>query len=232
MFFLDGIEEWLAVARDWFNEAYLEVKDWIVPFNYLADPLHWIYIAFTWLTELFGDFNDWVDDAASKIGEILSEVDIWSLFSVPIEWAQNAWEWVSNAWNNVWSEVESWWSSMVATVTGWIDAAVEGLSDLRVAWDSFWTVTWPEWTGNFSWLQAAWDGFVTSTLPSLVGISWIWDWWSDRLLDIGGLIDSTLRVWFPMYDTFREIWDEIEAFFADPVEYVFNKLDDFFEREW
>ena len=53
-----------------------------------------------------------------------------------------------------------------------------------------------------------------------------------EIKDVDGLIHSMLMEWLPFYDTLCEIWQDIRDFFADPLGWVYNKLDEFFERFW
>lgn len=232
MWFLDQIVSWLGSARDSLYSAYLEVRGWIWPFHHLSTPLYNIYTAFYYLTIYFSYFNDWVEDTATKLTTILSYANITSYFSYYFDAATNAWTWVVNAVSNVTSIINSWWSSAQYTVLAWIDNAKYWLqtqiNSLNV------------WVSN---LQASINELL-ALIPSMSEIiAWFSNWWSLILAQIiswGGLpaaliqdlINSTLRLWFPFYDELASLWNNIRDFFADPLGWIYNKLEEFFERFW
>jgi len=232
MWFLRRIIDWLQDVADWFYEAYLEVWDWVWPFWKLGDPLWQLCNAFTHLAWYFEDFDEWVEDVVDRLRDILDRWDIFDLLEDWLEWAEWAWDWVKNAWKRVTDIVGDWWDITWPTVKGFIDIVAEGLDDLIEAWDKFWKVTFPSWTRKLDDLKATWDNFWTITFPTLVSFAWLGIWWDGRLKDISALIDSTLKTWFPFYDDLVIIWEDIKAFFVDPLQWVYDKLDEWFERFW
>lgn len=120
-----------------------------------------------------------------------------------IDWFLSRWAWFITT-------INEWWGTVSTTVEGWIATATEGLSALKVAWDNFWVVTFPT---LLDWFKLE-------------------NWWSTRLFGIDKLINDTIKIWFPFYDELVSLWNEIKEFFVDPVEYVYNQLDEFFERFW
>lgn len=232
MWFLDRIVSWLNTIKEWLFSAYLEVNSWVYPFNQLATPLWNIYTAFIYLTAYFSFFNAWVNDTAIKLTTILSFTNIASHFSYYFNVAAHAWNWIVNAWGNVTPIISSWWSYTSATVQSWIDSAKQLLL-LLIGELELWLIA----------LQAAWDTFK-SMIPSISEIlSWFTDWWGwilARIIEWGGLpasliqgmINSTLSDWFPWYDELASLWSNIRDFFTDPLQWVYDKLDEFFERFW
>ena len=232
MWFLDQIISYLASARDWLFSAYDEVRGWVSPFHYLSTPLFYIWIAFDRLVIYFSYFNDWVTDTATKLTTILSYANISSYFSYYFDAAAAAWSWVANSWWNVTNIINSWWSSAQYTVLAWIDDA------------KYWLQTQINslniWVSN---LQASINELL-ALIPSISEIiAWFSNWWSLILAAIiswGGLpaaliqdlINSTLRLWFPFYDALAGLWNNIAEFFADPLDWIYNKLEEFFERFW
>lgn len=191
-------------------EVYETTKGWIWPFQLISNPFYWLYTFFHTLASLFGQFLDWVTALADQIKNVLSWESIKNLILSWLPGLDSLIAWFSDWKNKVWGAVEFWWEEISTTVLGWIDAAVEGLSDLKAAWDNFWTVTF----------------------PTLVSFDWLATWWGSQLPGIQSLIYSTLKTWFPFYDELASLWGEIRAFFADPLQWVYNKLDEFFERFW
>lgn len=156
-------------------------------------------------------FRDWCMNVADEIATFLDSWDILGLLAIPIKWAQDAWDWISSAWTNVWQIVTAWWESTALPF-------VNGLIDIAKTWAGE-LINIAQIGVNL--LMATWDHFWTTTLPTLATI-----------FTVENLIDSTIKVWFPFYDELVSIWNEILEFFADPPQYVYNKLDEFFERFW
>lgn len=232
MRFLDWIIEELEGIADWFHEAYYIVRDWVWPFYLLEDPLYAIYGRFRWLAEWFGDFKEWVEDTADRLLDILSKWDIWDFFEWWFDAAEKAWNWVRNAFNNVLDIIADWWSTILPYIISYIDIVGDALYDLEATWDTFWTVTWPEWVGNLQELRSLWDTFWTETFPTLVSFSWLATWWNDRLLDINSLLESQVLTLAPFWAGWQEVRDSVVEFFADPLQWAYDKLDEFFERFW
>ncbi len=228
MWFLDLIVTWLNNAAGYFYEAYLEVNGWVWPFRALAFPLWLIYEAFYYTAFYFGEFNEWLAWAAGKLAEIFSIEQIADHFRWVIEAALAAWDWVVNAVGNVWAIIDSWWTSAKFTVLGWIDIATEGFNNLKVLWDEFWKITWPQWTATLEVLGSQVGDFFTHTLPNLLDWLKLENWFNGKLFAIDGLIGSRLAEWFPFYDNLIEIWNDIVEFFSNPGEFLLSRFTDWF----
>jgi len=225
---MDWIIQELADARDFFYDAYQEVRDWFWPFDQLKYPMYGLYGVFHWLVEFFEDFNEWLEDIDDRIRDILDFGDIWSYFRDWFAFAEDAWNWVRNAWDRVTNIVDDWWLVTSSTVGGWIAAATEGFDDLVEDWDNFWHITWPELVENFQQLRSVWDNFWTVTFPDLVSFTWLGDWWDARLLDIQGLIESWTLTLAPFWEGWQEVRAQVFEFFADPLEWLWGRFIDWF----
>jgi hypothetical protein len=204
------IVELLNRASTFFYSIYQTVLGWVWPFNQAAGLFYSLCIMFVDLAGAFATFNDWVVDTTAKIANVLNLDSLEAWF---VDWRARiltAWNWVLTSLANVTSIIENWWLATRATVQGWISTATEGFAGLRSQWDNFWTVTF----------------------PTLVSFQWLSTWWSGRLVDIDTLVNSRLRVWFPFYDELVSLWSSIRSFFVDPLQWVYDRLDDFFERFW
>jgi len=210
MSFFNLIIYYFEQLRDLSLDIYEEVKGWVFPFYYLASPFYWFYNAFKWIAERFVDFKAWTLDVWEKVSAILGEWDIWSLLSQPIQWAMNAWDWVVDAFSNVWNIITDWWGTVSSTVLGWIEVAKQWLFD-RIE----------DVKALANRTASDLSNFFTVTLPKLVG-------WGE----LDSIIISTLRTWFPMYDSFCYWWDKVEEFIADPLDWIYKRLEEFFERFW
>jgi len=210
MSFMNWIIEELENIALFFYDAYQEVKDWYSPFDLLKYPLYGIYGGFHWLAEFFTDFRDWLDWAADQIDNMLTSSYIFTLLKTWLDWAEDAWYWVRYAINNVTDIIANWWSGILPYILTRIDNAVEGLASLIEAWDTFWTITWPD----------------------LVSFDWLGIWWNSRLLDIDALIDTWSKDLAPFWEGWQDVREEVINFFADPLQWAYDKLDEFFERFW
>ena len=136
-----------------------------------------------------------------------------------------------NSVQNVTSIVNDWWTTILPYIISYVDAAIEGLAELKVAWCSFWKITFPNWTTELLRVGSELRDFFTITLPNLLTFSWLGIWWCSRLLDIQNLIDSTVKDWLPFYDDLVELWNGIVEFFTDPLTWLERKFTDWFLGE-
>ena len=210
MFIIDWIIDRVWGLYFFFHDAYLEVSGWWWPLSNLAIPLQAIYNAIYQLISPLYGFKEWVGNVTAKIAYILTEWDVWSILTVPISWAQRAWDWVQDAWSFIWYEIGTWWNTTKTTVLGWIDIAVEGFNRVKTEWDNFWKVTFPKLVDVFS----------------------LEDWWTGKLFGIDGLIGSKLAEWFPWYDALAQSIDGILTFFTDPAKAVYELFDYIIDRFW
>ncbi|GAH37666.1 unnamed protein product, partial [marine sediment metagenome] len=232
MWFLDWIVTKLSDASSFFYSIYLEAYYWVYPFNQIAPFFYQVSSLFFSLSQYFSYFNDWVDDVVSKVANILTYSNIYSYFKSYFDYAIGAWNWITNAWNIVTNIINSWWSSTQYIVKTWIDNAVQGLRYFGVQLET--------WLGN---LQAAWDNFKCR-IPSIDEIlSWFSNWWGKILAniiswgaltsgEINTLIDSKLQDWLPFYDELANLIGDIKLFFTDPLQWLYDRAEEFFERFW
>ena len=141
---------------------------------------------------------------------ILTESDIFILLQQWLNYAEVAWNWISNAFNNVVSIIWEWWPTALDYVLTYVDNAVEGFTELKIAWDTFWT----------------------STLPNLVSFDWLSIWWNGKLLDVQSLIDTAILSLNALLEGWQEVRDAVLEFFNDPYQWMYDRLDEFFERFW
>lgn len=210
MSFMTSIIEALNNISAWFYHIYLDAFYAGWPLSLIASWFYSLAVAANNLAWGFYNFSNWVSDVASKVANILSWDFIWSKIK---EYAQplfNILQSLSSWWNSIWSVVGTWWTAIQTNVKEWIATATQGLAGLLAAWDTFWT----------------------TIFPTLVNFDWLETWWNSRLLGIQSLIDSTIKTWFPFYDDLSRLWGNIRDFFTDPLQWLYNQLDHFFERFW
>jgi len=210
MSFMVWIIEELERAEEFFYDAYQEVKGWIYPFYLLKYPLYGLYGVFLWLVEGFYEFYQWLNWAADQIDEILSWTNIRTLIRGWLSGIEIALVWFRSWSTFVGDYIADWWSGILPYILTYIDNAVEGLADFAATWDNFWN----------------------NIFPTLVTFGWLDPWWQSRLLEINALIGSWLASFQPFWEGWQEIREEVQSFFADPLQWAYDKLDEFFERFW
>jgi len=218
----------------------------------LGTPLWCLYCAFYYLTSSFIDFNTWLTWAAGRINQILDITTITSYFQTWINYAINAYNWVYLHFYNVVSDVTTWWSASNNPIRLYIDQAIstiQGLPDwfmseftsFKLAWDNFWSYTFPQWMAS---LQSLWNSFTTfvasigQTILSHLNAFWdstifpalesIWQalaalqfpsWdeiWSFIFSKLPG-IDDILNWW-------SETWTDVKDFFAEPTAWLLKRF--------
>lgn len=232
MWFLNSIVSWLTSVEGFFYDAYLEVRGWVYPFYYLSYPLYSLYYAFYYLASYFSSFNDWVDWAANEIGNILSYSNIYSYFKTYFDYASDAWYWVRDAVYYVSNIIDNWWDATWYDVRSWVYARIDDVEVLIANTES--------WLAN---LQADFTNFIDS-LPNLNEIlAWFTNWWSNILASIiawGALtvtqISSLIDSAFIARDSFWAGWQEVKSdvveFFTDPLQWLYDRAENFFDRFW
>ena len=203
------IEE-LENAEQFFYDAYQEVKGWIYPFYLLKYPLYGLYGVFLWLVEGFYEFYQWLNWAADQIDEILTWANIRYLIESWYQDIEAALAWFRSWTTWVGQYITDWWSGILPYILTYIDNAVEGLGDFATTWNNFWN----------------------NVFPTLITFDFIDTWWQSRLLEIDTLISSWLTSFQPFWEGWQEIREEVQSFFADPLQWAYDKLDEFFEWFW
>jgi len=232
MTFLNAIINWCNTASDYFYEIYLDVYYWVAPFNATAPFFYEICLVFNGLAWQFSYFNDWVVDAVNRLNTILNWDAIRSYILGWLPNLQSVSTWFTNWWNEVTSVIASWWNTTQYTVQGWIDTAKQYLQTQINSLNTWVTSLeadvsellsqMPSINEILAWFSNWWANILVK----------VQEWWNDTLPDVNALIDSTLRDWFPFYNDLVALWNDIKLFFTDPLEWLYVKMDDWFERFW
>jgi len=206
--------------RNWLNRLNWDVLTWRI---YVGDAIEaaidwaliWINQAVTW-GELAYNF---ARIAWYKAVEVYD--DLLSLITSEVEdlWAR------VNTWLD---DLGEWWLGKKDEILGWIDAVLSGLDDLRVAWDNFWTATWPDWTGRLAFLQTAWDNFWAVILPRLIDVDSIAEWWTGKAGEVGEMIGTAIKETEPFWQGWSDFRESVSDFFADPMEWLLARFYDWF----
>ena len=232
MWFINSIVSWLSSARDYFCDAYLEVRTWVYPFYYLSTPLYYLYNAFYYLAYYFSSFNDWIDWAATQLANIFSWETIKSLIKGWLPQLESAVDWFLNRLSWFTTQVTNWWNSTKTTVQGWISSAISGirtlvdqtntwLANLQEAWDS-WASQLPNWNEVWGWFGNWWGN-------TLVNLG---NWWTQRLTEVTSLLNTAFLEREPFWAGWQDVRDQVVEFITAPLQWFYDRLDDFFERFW
>ncbi len=204
--FVDSIFSTVWDIGSWFHQAHYTASGWVWPFSLISTPLYWLYqLSFNLLTPI-AHFGDWVSAVSTKVSSVLTSVDIIGLLRTWLTYAENAWQWVSNAWTNVTDIMTTWWSSTSQIVKAWIaetlNTALTQIASLHTTLMQF---------------KAGWDDFRTATLP--------------RLADWSG-VDSLISSWFkasaPLWEGWQQWRGQVAEFFGNPFEWLWSRFTDWF----
>jgi len=210
MWWIDQIFTIIWNISEWFRSIGQITSTWVYPFSFISTPFFAITSLFqSWLDPIT-NFGNWADDVWARVQQILDENGILGLILWVFPWLTDVGNWFAIRWEWFITQITDWWSVAQLTVQSWIEIAGQTLQTLI---DNL--------TSGLAYLRATWDTFITVTLPTLAN----WE-------GVSNLIETRLRIWFPFYDDLTNILSEFKEFFADPLDWVYNKLDEFFERFW
>lgn len=212
----------------WFYDVSYDIYDVPSVGPTLSEIFLWIHDRFYDWCDVVSDLADWEYVIEDAISSILSEVDILALLRDWLDWAQWAWEWIQDVWYYVTDIVSEWWQLEDNPIRLFIDALGEALqaainavslalSSLQAAWDDF-KGRIPTIDEVIAWFGNWWAQILTPLTA----------WWNERLVEVNTLVNDIIKEWFPFYDDLVSIWGEIQAFFTDPLEFVWQKFTDWF----
>jgi len=202
-------------------------------------PIYWFGGLFgslsNWTAAVAGylwDASYWYDYVTDRIADVISLDSIYNYFRDYFAYAVYAFNWVTNALNNVTSIITFWWSYTQYTVKNWITAATQGFSELRVAWDTFWTITFPSWITELQRIDAALNNFFLVTLPTLFDIKYADEWWNSKFSDVLTIVSTAFTEREGFWAGWQDWRDKVTEFFTDPEEWLYKAFDRIIERFW
>lgn len=144
----------------------------------------------------------------------------------------------NSALSNVWDALQKATSALFK-IDDWLLGAVQWFAGQVTSW---WQTIIPGLGEIFSWtvvpiweqLTVLWDWFI--------GID---DWFKDKVAPVYAWIGTILANYvtkvsladlFKPFQEFMDFWfmvkDEMVKFFSDPLQWAYDKMDEFFERFW
>lgn len=193
-----------------FVDMAMDAYDWPLVGSWLGNGFRDLSDFTAYIAGILYDGEQWWTDVENRLGDVLSWYNIKTLIRDWLPFIDAAIQWYENAWANIWVEINTWWPSVETEIKSWIASATDGIESLISQVES--------WLSN---LQSAWDNFTSTILPTLT-----------NLTDVDNLIAS----WFTNFTPFWEGWldwkDSVAEFFADPLQWLYDKMDEWFERFW
>lgn len=197
-------------------------------YSWFSNAKNWFYTAAVKCYDLQGSWNNVWDELAT----ILSWANIQSFIRSWLPDLESVVNWFGNWVGNIVNQVNIWWDTTQVYVKSWIEDAKQflqtqinsldnWLTDLNAAWDQ-WKVKIPSFDEVWAWFVDWWAS-VRAKVET---------WWDETLPSVSDLINSTLRDWFPFYDDLAALWADIKLFFTDPMQWIYERLEDFTERFW
>lgn len=187
------------------NVAYACYGTWPLP-RLLGD---WFYNTGSWFWDLYlGCLNlaSWYQNLLYNISQFVRAIDIPGIMSSWINQLNNIWAWFSNWWGQVTGVINTWWSATWYSVTSYVDMVVNSFR------------SWAD-----SQLQS-----ISTRLDSVRD--------SMRLKADKEYVDTKvsglLSSWADLFNFWGSFSGQVIMFFVDPLDFIYNKLEDFFERYW
>jgi len=146
----------------------------------------------------------------SSIKEFLTRFDLDAILLEPLRRLGELWSWFLDRISEVKSIIAEWWEAAKDTVLGWISTFVDVVYQLL-----------DDLEASITELSSRWDDFWTITLPTLASH-----------LDVAEAINNLRKEWSDLLDTWSELSEDIKLFFADPLGWLYERLEDFFDRWW
>jgi len=148
----------------------------------------------------------WYQNTIDMFTQFVQALDVPNIMNTWIQMVNQLWSWFTSWVSGVTDIIGSWWGGVQWTVRSWIEAAVSGfnaaLNNLQY------------WVDD---IRMSWGNFVSGTLPGLVtgGI-------------VQQLIAGALMPWAGLFNFWGEFSHDMGAFFTNPLEFVWNKFNDWF----
>ncbi len=222
----------LNTISSYFYQLYVVTVTWVYPFNLVTGWFYQLSLLFSNLAWDFYYFSQWIDSTTTKLLDILSWSSIQNLITNWFFWISDLSTIFYHFWSNVTSVINNWWLNTSLLVQGWIDNA-RALLQSQLDSLNVWLFA----------LQTAFDDFKDKFPTIDEMIAWFSNWWSLVLAQIilwgaltGLQIQSLIDTAFTIREQYWQGWQDWKApvseFFADPLQWLYNSLDEFFERFW
>lgn len=204
----------------------------------------WRWVIFTWTIDIGGLLLNLIDWILAWVNYVIALAQgAWDWLASVVDWVKELWniliayinKQVQPLWNRIttwWYDLSTWWSATWYSVTNWVNARFDSLKD--------WVGATRDWlvdrinaaasqlrdsiaaaVSSLNRLIGQWNSFVTFTLPGLAS-----------LVDITKAFDNFMLKWRDLFNWWGEFWRDVTDFFTNPFQWIYDRLDEFFERYW
>lgn len=236
MNFFSYIRSWFQWATQVFVDAALGCYGLSWPLetfgNFLGDVFNSLSDFTAQVAGYLWEASNWLEDTVDLLREILNWDAIKSYIRSWLYGIESAIAWFFDWWYQVGQRIETWWSGVQTLVQDWISVATQGFDELKAAWGNFWNETLPDIFSQFEILRANWSQFWSITFPTLVSFTWLTTWWNSRVQDVQDLIESAFTLRESLWEGWQELKDQVIELFADPEEWLLDKIEQMLARFW
>ena len=194
-----------AYIIEWVTARINDVKNW-------ATGL-FAKITYVWNVVVTAVKN-WALSTFAKIGEFVNNITnyIYNVYNTVKNYITEVYETIVNNISNVYNTVKNYFTNVYNTVVNNITEVI-GVTIEKVG----------EWFAEIGGATRSWvDGLFVKAKNVWNTISGNVDnWWKTQLASINEVFG-----WINVFH------DEVVEFFTDPLEWVYKKIDEFFERYW
>jgi len=230
--FVDRIFSLVWDIYEFFIELSYEAQDiWVVG----PAISGWFYsvarACFSLLTPI-AHFRDWTVSIELQLIDMITWESIQGMLSEVWNLLEPIQDWLDNVWTNVYQIVNTWWTDKVLEVQALIDLAIEAVvsavNNLSTAVNNL-SIAWAAFKGKIPTLDEViawwsnWPGELLSVINS---------WWTGKVLEVQALINTAFVTRQSFWAGWQELRDQVLEFFSDPEDWVYKRLDSFFERFW
>ncbi len=188
--------------RDWLLQWDFQILTWHI------DVGSYILAAIEWVLGPLNAIAAWIADLVAWWEEFRQEViDVFNIVGTSIGDLLN---WVGNITTMISDWIGNWWAGVYDTVKDWVLSVVQEVKD--------WV---QELAGNIGGLAALVGDFFANTLPGLA-----------RMVDVDDWITARLEPFRDLFNWFEQFGTDVRAFFSDPLQWIYDHLEAFFERFW
>ncbi|MBA7585338.1 hypothetical protein ES708_27313 [subsurface metagenome] len=240
---IDNFGEWLDDALSqvgetlsWSNIRSL-IRSWLPDIEDLVD---WFQYWWYWVEDAI---DDWWNSTKSTVRGWIYDLETWTISELNsiqafwVSWFFDMTAWTTTQINNAVEGISQFITNVNNYYQTTINNITEEISQFITNVQNYYQTTINNITEEISQFITNVNNYTTNIVNNITEtitelIDWdrvtkfINDWWSDRLLDLQGLIDSNLRTWFPFYDDLVSLWNDIVDFFTNPWEWLLGKLAD------
>jgi hypothetical protein len=225
--------------QNFFGKISAQFATWALTAYGYGDLFAWIGDACVAISDFFaqvsGFFYDawsWWDNLTDTIARFITQSWLYDFMSDPLAKINQLWTWFLDRWSNVEVIILGWWegtktlvndfiAALIAEATAWITERLDELGVVKVAWDNFWTITWPVLQDNLS-PDAIWRSILYRLEEWGIG--------KDQAMSDG--MDAKINPLIAEVEHHTTWLDTIKELFEDPEEWLVKKIEAMLERFW